>query len=249
MADPEGKVALLAGASGLVGGHVLTALLDAPDFTRVYAVTRRPLGREHPRLANRIVPFEQLEQQLKGLVCHVAFCCLGASRRASASEQDLRRIELAPVLAFARAAAAAGAQRFVLVSCAGAEAGGRRALSRIKAEAERTIEALGFASLDILQPGPLLGLRRELHLGDLAGSLAALVLSPLYVGPREPLRPIPARTVAAAMLGATRSGRRGVYRYTYAGIQSLSDARPAPRPAPARTAKGGAAQPPGAPRR
>ena len=30
------------------------------------------------------------------------------------------------------------------------------------------------------------------------------------------------RTVGQAMLGATRSGRRGVQRYTYAGIEALS---------------------------
>jgi uncharacterized protein YbjT (DUF2867 family) len=60
MADQEPRVALLAGASGLVGGYVLDALLDAPDFGRVYAVTRRPLGREHSRIANRIVQFDKL---------------------------------------------------------------------------------------------------------------------------------------------------------------------------------------------
>src|SRR3954464_11617752 len=79
MAEQEPRVALLAGASGLVGGYVLDTLLDAPDFSRVFAVTRRPLGREHSRLANRIVQFDKLEAQLKGQTCHVAFCCLGTT--------------------------------------------------------------------------------------------------------------------------------------------------------------------------
>ena len=57
MADGQARVALLAGASGLTGGHVLDALLGAADFSRVIAVTRRPLKREHARLANRIVRF------------------------------------------------------------------------------------------------------------------------------------------------------------------------------------------------
>lgn len=79
MGDDQGKVALLAGASGLTGGLTLDALLAAPDFTRVIAVTRRPLGREHPRLANRIVQFERLETQLQGVRCNVALCCLGST--------------------------------------------------------------------------------------------------------------------------------------------------------------------------
>jgi hypothetical protein len=48
----------------------------------------------------------------------------------------------------------------------------------------------------------------------------------LLTGPREALRAIPAEVVGRAMLGAARSGRRGVYRYTYAEIRKLSEVRP-----------------------
>ena len=54
MAETEPRVLLLAGASGYLGNLVLTEALAASDVGRVYAITRRPLGREHPRLANRI---------------------------------------------------------------------------------------------------------------------------------------------------------------------------------------------------
>ncbi len=228
------KTALLAGASGLIGGHLLAALLDAPDFARVYAVTRRPLGREHPRLANRIVPFDRLESQLKGLACHTAFCCLGSSLRASGSESAWRQVEIEQVLAFARVAKAGGAQRFVHLSCAGAASGARDLGSQLKREAERALEALGFASLDILQPGPLLGLRREIEPAELLRPLAALLAGPFLRGARSMHRAVTARVVAAAMLGAARSGRRGVYRYTYSGIRAL-----ARTPAPSQTSRQG----------
>src|SRR5579871_4755604 len=107
MADSEGKIALLAGASGLVGAHLLSALLEASDVSRVHAVTRRALKIEHPRLANRIVQFERLEEQLKGMSCHVAFCCLGTTLREAGSEQAQRRIDVGHVLAIARVARAA----------------------------------------------------------------------------------------------------------------------------------------------
>ncbi|MGH8220918.1 MAG: NAD-dependent epimerase/dehydratase family protein [Steroidobacteraceae bacterium] len=228
------KLALLAGASGLIGGHLLAALLDAPDFARVYAVTRRPLGREHPRLANRIVQFERLEPQLKGLVCHTAFCCLGSSLEAAGSERARRTVEIDQVLAFARAARAGGAQRFVHLSCSGARLG-RDTGAQLKRECEQALEQLGFASLDILQPGLLLGLRRELQPMRLLRALATVVAAPVLVGPREVHRAVSARRVAAAMLGAARSGRRGVYRYTYSGIRALARV-PAASPAHAAAA-------------
>jgi len=72
MADGDTKVILLAGASGLTGERTLDALLEAPDVGRVIAVSRRALGRENSRLANRIVKFEGIEAQLKGVSCEAA---------------------------------------------------------------------------------------------------------------------------------------------------------------------------------
>src|SRR5690242_309210 len=106
MAEPDARIALLAGASGLTGGHALEAMLGAPEVARVLAVSRRPLGREHPRLANRIVQFDRIEAQLKGVSCGVALCCLGTTRRQAGSQEAFRAIDLECVLAFARAAKA-----------------------------------------------------------------------------------------------------------------------------------------------
>jgi uncharacterized protein YbjT (DUF2867 family) len=224
-ADSDPKVALLAGASGLVGTYVLEGLLDAADFGRVYAITRRPLGREHVRLANRIVQFENLEAQLRGLSCHVAFCCLGSTIRAAGSNEEFRRIDVDYVLAFARAARAAGAQRFVVVSSAGADTRSRIFYLRTKGEMEQQLVELGFPAVDILQPGLLFGWRRELRPAE----LAAMVLMPLVnlflVGNHAARRGISARDVAAAMIAAARSGRRGVYRYTYPAIRALAQVR------------------------
>lgn len=226
MAEGEQRVALLAGASGFVGNLALDVLLDSPDISRVYAVTRRPLGREHPRLANRIVQFEQMESQLKGLVCQVALCTLGTTIRQAGSEQAFRQVDVDTVLAFARTAKAAQAQRFVVVSSVGADPKAKNFYLRTKGELEEALPTLGFPSLDILQPGLLLGWRGEVRPLELAASIVMPLVNPFLTGKREPFRGIPARTVAGAMVGATRSGRRGVQRYTYSGIQALSRIKP-----------------------
>src|SRR6202011_2476723 len=191
---------------------------------RVFAVTRRPLGREHPRLANRIVQFEQIESQLKGLMCHVALCCLGTTIRQAGSEQAFRQADA--VLAFARTAKAAQAQRFVVVSSAGADPKSKNFYLRTKGEMEQALMGIGFPSLDILQPSALMGWRGEVRPLEIAATAIMPLVNPFLTGKREPFRGIPARTVAAAMVGVARSGRRGVQRYTYSGIQSLSRIKP-----------------------
>jgi uncharacterized protein YbjT (DUF2867 family) len=226
MADVEPKMALLAGASGFVGTFALDALLDASDVGRVFAITRRPLGREHPKLANRIVQFDRIEAQLKGITCHFALCCIGTTIRQAGSEQAFRNADIDSVLAFARAAKAAQAQRFVVVSSVGANTQAKNFYLRTKGEMEAALEGVGFPSLDILQPGLLLGWRRELRPLELAAGAVMPLANLFLTGKREPLRGIPARTVAAAMVGAVRSGRRGVQRYTYSGIESLSRSKP-----------------------
>jgi uncharacterized protein YbjT (DUF2867 family) len=226
MPDPEPKVVLLAGASGLVGTCALDALLDAPDIGRVFAVTRRPLGREHPRLANRIVQFDKLETQLKGIACHVAVCCLGTTIRQAGSQKAFRQVDVDYVLAFARTAKAAQAQRFVVVSSVGADLGARNFYLHTKGEMEAAVANVGFVSLDILQPGPLLALRSQMRPLELGALLVMPLVNPFLRGAREAFRGIPAKEVAAAIVGATRSGRRGVNRYTYSGMEALARLKP-----------------------
>ena len=222
MAERDGSVALLAGASGLTGGLALDGLLAAPDISRVIAVTRRPLGREHPRLANRIVQFERLESQLKGSVADVALCCLGTTRRKAGSQPRFRAVDVDAVLTFARAAKAANARRFVVMSSVGADPRARNFYLRTKGDMEEELEGVGFESLDILQPSMLLAWRAEMRPLELVASALMPLIAPLLRGKYLPYRAIGARTVAAAMLGATRSGRRGVQRYTYEGIEALA---------------------------
>lgn len=241
MSDGQSNVVLLAGASGLTGGHVLDALLSAPDFSRVIAVTRRPLAREHARLANRIVQFDRLETQLRGTVCDVALCCLGTTLARAGSRESFREVDVDYVVAFARTALAARAQRFVVISSAGADPRSRNFYLRTKGEMEEELEALGFPALDILQPGLLLGWRREMRLLELAAMACMPLVNPFLVGRRAAFRGISVRKVAAAMLGATRSGRRGVQRYVNPGIDALArltspraDSAPERKPARAR---------------
>ena len=226
MAEGEQRVVLLAGGSGFVGNLALDLLLEAPDISRVFAITRRPLGREQSRLANRIVQFDRIESQLKGLTCHAALCSVGTTIRQAGSQQAFRQVDIDTVLAFARAAKSAQAQRFVVVSSAAADPQSKSFYLRTKAEMEEALIAFGFPSLDILQPSVLLGWRREIRPAELAASIVMPLVNPFLTGQRQIYRGIPASTVAAAMVGALRSGRRGVQRYTYQGIQALARLKP-----------------------
>jgi len=126
------------------------------------------------------------------------------------------------VVSFARIAKAAQAQRFIVVSAVGAAARSKNFYLRTKGEMEEAVAALGFSGLAILQPGLLLGSRREMRPLELIARLVMPLVNPLLVGSSAVYRGIPTRTVALAMLGAARIGRRGVARYSYAGMLTLA---------------------------
>ena len=210
----------------MVGGLLVQTLIAAPEYSRVYALTRRPLGREHPKLANRIVIFERMAEQLKGLVAQDAFCCIGTTMAEAGSQDAFREVDVDAVLLFAQAARAAGANRFVVLSSAGASPSSRQFYLRTKAEMEDAVTMLGFTSVDILQPGLLLGSRKQSRPLEVLGGLFAPLINPLLTGPREAWRAIPAEVVAKAMLGASRRGAKGVYRYTHGAIRQLADLKP-----------------------
>jgi uncharacterized protein YbjT (DUF2867 family) len=218
------RVALVAGSSGLVGGQLLRQLLVVPDYARVLALSRRPLSFDHPRLANRILPLDTVESALRGQICHDAYCCLGSTREQAGSEAERRRVDLDLVLAYARAALACGAQRFIVLSSAGADPASRHSYLATKGELEQRLRQVGFAALDILQPGLLLGWRPgELRPLELLGMALSPVLNPLLQGRFATWRAIAAADVARAMIAASRSRRRGVYVYAGQALRALAN--------------------------
>lgn len=222
MQTEAGRVALVAGASGMVGRELLRVLADASDYRRVVAVSRRPLSFEAPRLANRIIRFENLDNDLRGLVCDDAYCCLGTTMRAAGSPQAFRAVDHDLVLHFARFAQAAGAKTFVFVSAAGALAESRNFYLQVKGETELALTALRFRSLHLMEPSLLLGARSDWRLTEALARVLMPLFNPLLRGRFERWRAIPARTVAAAMCAAANLGLGGVNRHTWRAMQSLA---------------------------
>jgi len=200
--------ALIAGASGLVGSHLLEQLLASPEYDRVIALVRRPLALAHPKLVPVVADFTALEKVTADLRCDDAYCCLGATIKQAGSRENFRAVDHGAVLAVAWAAQRGGAQRFFLVSSLGADAASRFFYNRVKGETEEALEVLGFSTLGIFRPSLLLGPRREFRLGERISAGILWLAEPLLLGRLRQYRAIPAEVVARAMLRCS-FGRQG----------------------------------------
>ena len=90
--DRPALSALVVGATGLIGGHLLHALAEEPMYATVRAVVRRPLPPELrlPGVEERIIDFERLQDHAADLAGDHVFCALGTTRRQAGSKERFR---------------------------------------------------------------------------------------------------------------------------------------------------------------
>lgn len=199
------KTAIIAGASGLIGGHLINLLLNSEEYDTVIALVRKELNISHKKLEQKIVDFNNPDAlKISG---QDIFCCLGTTIKNAGSEENFRKVDLEYPVALAEATLAAGASNFLVVSSMGAGIRSRFFYSRVKGEMEEEISRLGFLSVGIFRPGMLLGKRKEFRLGELTGKILMQIFSPLI--PKK-YRAVQAVKVAETVLNFASKGAKGV---------------------------------------
>jgi uncharacterized protein YbjT (DUF2867 family) len=201
------QTVLLAGATGLVGREILQALLDDAAVAQVHTLGRRPPAQTHPKLQHHTSDLRAMPT-LPAL--DAAFIALGTTIKVAGSQAAFRAIDFDAVLAVARAARAAGAQRLGVVSAMGADTTSRLFYSCVKGEAEQALATLGFDTLVIARPSMLVGDRAALHQPKRRGEIMAAAVSRL-LRPLIPsnYRAIHARDVARALVASVAQGTPG----------------------------------------
>jgi len=206
--DGAGRIAVVAGASGLVGGHLVEALLSSGAYARVVSLVRRPSGRAHPKLEERIVDFERVDTTSVPAGADV-FVTLGTTIGKAGSREAFRRVDHDYVVGVGRAAKAGRAARLLAVSALGADSSSRVFYSRVKGEAEDALAALGLPALFLFRPSFLDGARAESRPGEAAGIAIVRAVRFALVGPLRRYRAVEARAVARAMLASALSPASG----------------------------------------
>jgi uncharacterized protein YbjT (DUF2867 family) len=208
------RKALIVGATGLIGGYCLHALLDDPNYSEVIALVRNPILKTHRKLKTVVTKFDNLEHELSSIQAHDVFCCLGTIIKKAGSQEAFKKIDLSLVVTVAELMRKQGAEQFLVISSMGANKDSKVFYSRVKGEMESALQELGYPCLRIIRPSLLLGPREEFRLGEKIGVLLAPVLKPLMLGPLTKYRPVQAESVARFMVKvAHKEPASGVHVY------------------------------------
>lgn len=204
------RTALVAGGSGLVGGHLLRELAAHAAYAEIRVIGRRAPA---PAPGLRFVPsdFGNLDALGDALAVDDVYCCLGTTIRKAGSRPAFERVDYHMVVDLARAAQRAGARRLLVVSAAGASLGSPAFYSRVKGRMEQAVGALPYEAVHLVRPSLLLGERAESRPGERLGQLAAPLLAPLLRGALRKYRPVEAAEVARALVTLALRPARGTH--------------------------------------
>lgn len=199
----KGRNAIVIGATGLVGNHLVHFLLEDDYFEQVVVLSRRTTGLKHEKLAEHIIDFNDVNSYQHLVKGDILFSCMGTTLKKAGSKDAQWKIDYTYQFEVAASARKNGVLTMVLVSSSGANSRSRIFYSRMKGALEDAIKELKFTNFFIFQPSLLLGKREEERLGEKIGERIGKVLTKIPAFKKY--KPIKGEEVARAMLNAIKN--------------------------------------------
>ena len=199
------KTALLFGASGLVGNHLLNQLISNNNYSKIKLFVRSTIDISDPKIEIIQTDFNNLENHREDIKGDDCFFCIGTTKKNSPDKSEYRRVELEVPKQIAQIAKSNSVNSFVFVSSGYADPKSSGDYLKFKGEVEEELKKLNFPKLGIMRPSFLLGDRKEKRVGEKIGIFVFKLLSPLFLGPLKKMKPIHSATVAKAMIAITQN--------------------------------------------
>ena len=214
------KTATLIGATGLIGGELLSLLLDDDHFEKIRILVRRPFTINHPKLEKKLVDFSDADSLLVDLDgSDAVFCTIGTTmKKVKRNKEAYRKIDYDIPVNVARYCKIMNCKNYILVSAVGADSKSRSSYLKLKGEVEDIVKKIGLESTYIMRPSILLGKRNEFRFGERI--TVPLMKKISFLLPSR-YKPIEAADVARAMLAAAKKSEKGFFVCEYKQMKRL----------------------------
>src|SRR4029078_2104851 len=215
------KIATLIGATGLVGGELLSLLLDDDYFKKVRILIRRPFRMNHTKLEKKLVDCSDADSLLVDLdESDTVFCAVGTTlKKVKGDKEVYRKIDYDIPVQIAQFCKIMNCKNYIIVSAVGADSGSRNFYLKLKGEVEDIIKKVGIESTYIMRPSMVLGKRNEFRFGERV--VIPLIKKIAFLLPSK-YKPIEAKDVAKAMLVAAKKHEKGLFVLEYKKMRRLA---------------------------
>jgi uncharacterized protein YbjT (DUF2867 family) len=195
------KIAVVFGATGLVGKELVKELSENNDFERIVAVVRKKLSITEPKLEQvQIDDFSKLPDLQDKLKSGVFFCCIGTTIKTAGSKEAFIKVDLEIPKKIAHLAETLSIPALVVISSIGANIASSNFYLRTKGEMEKSVREIYSGKLKFVRPSLLIGNRDEFRFGEKGAVVFMKVFGWIFAGPLRKYRGIYARDVARVMI-------------------------------------------------
>ncbi len=206
------KTAILLGATGLTGSHLLELLLNSNDYEKVKIFTRRATGKTHPKLEEIVCDILKLEEQTDKFTADEVFVCIGTTKAKTPDKQLYYAIDYGIPTTSAKLAEQNKIPTFSVISAIGSNAKSSVFYSKTKGEMERDILKCNIPNILVYRPSLIYGNRKDKRLAEKVGVLLMKSLQFLMIGKWKKYRAISGDNLAKALfLGVNNKGHQIIY--------------------------------------
>ena len=194
------KKAILLGATGLTGSHLLKLLIEDSDYEKIKVFTRKKLTTAHSKIEEHVVDLLKLSDYANEFTGDVVFCCIGTTKAKTPNKALYRAIDYGIPVEAAKLAKQNSIPHFIVISALGANPNSKVLYSQLKGEMERNVLAQQIEHTYLLQPSLIVGNRKEKRMGEDLSKLFMKLFG--FLIPAR-YKMIQGKTIAQAMLQLT----------------------------------------------
>jgi uncharacterized protein YbjT (DUF2867 family) len=217
------KVAVLFGATGLIGNNCLRRLLVHQAYEKVISIGRTGIQASHPKLIHYEVDMSNPENYRHLMRGDDLYISLGTTMKKAGSRNAFYAIDHDLIFNIAKTGSLQGMNQLIFVSSIGADSRSLIYYLKVKGELENDVTRLPYWAVHIMRPSFLLGKRDESRpaeqlVGKLSKGLHYFSGSIL-----ADMAPLDADDVAKAMVQVAQSLAQGTH--VYHGTEILKAAK------------------------
>ncbi len=207
------KTAIILGATGLTGSHLLDLLIHSNDYEKIKVFTRRTTGKAHPKLQEIVCDILNLEKFADNFTADQVFCCIGTTKAKTPDKNLYHAIDYGIPLSAANLAEQNNIKTFSVISAIGANANSSIFYSRTKGEMEQSVLECNIPNILIYRPSIIFGQREDKRMAEKIGTYIIKTFQIFMIGKLKKYRAISGKDLAKALfVGAKNKGHQIIFR-------------------------------------
>lgn len=194
------KTAIILGATGLTGGHVLEQLLANNEYETIKLFSRSSSEVKHVKIEEHLVDLLDLTSAKEVFTADEVYCCIGTTKKKTPDNEMYKAIDFGIPSTAAKLCKENGIPVIAVVSAIGANPKSSIFYNRTKGEMEQAVLNAEIDRTYILRPSFIGGNREEKRMGERIGLAVFRFLKPLFIGPLKKYAVVEASAIAARMI-------------------------------------------------